>query len=271
MAGDMQQVIERWNAAIADVLDRVDAILADASAGSQAVIAHIGSDLAPLVQPWGAVEHQMHQYREQVAQTWSRVSDELSRAGPLPDGVMRREGGKRNWATKEIEIRYTRAYRLAMATAADVMRQRALAADARDRPCRQCGGSLDRIRLSGMALNVECGYCRAVNTVEPGQALRAFATVGAMALAERQALDLWEAMTRALTRINDYRDRKDVPLELLREYERAGRGYWTERVGAEADFAPEQRPFVPQRIDSCMKSVNKTLRQHWQWRQLADG
>jgi hypothetical protein len=267
----MRQVIERWNAAIADVLARADATLMDASAGSQAVLGQIGSDLTPLVQPWGAVEHQMHQYREQIAETWNRISDELSKVNGLPDGVMWREGGKRNWATKEIEIRYTRAYRLALAAAADMMRQRALQADARNRSCKRCGASLDRIRLSGMALNVECGYCLAVNTIEPGEALRAFAVVGAMALAERQALDLWEAMTRALTQINQYRERKDVPLELLREYERAGRGYWTERLTAEAAFAPEQRPFVTQKIESYMKSVNKTLRQYWQWRQLAGG
>src|SRR5579864_5487786 len=124
----MQQVIERWNAAIADVLARVDATLTDASAGSQAMIAHLGSDLTPLVQPWGAVEHQMHQYREQVAETWNRIGDDLSKVRGLPDGVMWREGAKRNWATKEIEIRYTRAYRLAVAAAADVMRQRALQA-----------------------------------------------------------------------------------------------------------------------------------------------
>lgn len=267
----MQQVIERWNAAIADVLARVDAVLADASTGSQAVIPHIGSDLTPLVQPWGAVEHQMHQYREQIAETWLRIGDEFSEVDGLPDGVMWREGAKRNWATKEIEIRYTRAYRLAVAAAADVMRQRALQADARTRLCRRCGAPLDRIRLSGMALNVECGYCLAVVTIEPGPALRAFAVVGAMALAERQALDLWEAMTRALTQINYYRERNDVPLELLRDYERAGRGYWTERLTAEADFAPEQRPFVAEKIESYMKSVNKTLRQHWQWRQFAGG
>ena len=267
----IDQVIERWNAAIADVLVRVDATLADASAGSQAVIAHIGSDLTPLMQPWAVVEHQMHQYREQIAQTWNRISDEFSDVDDLPDGVVWREGGKRNWATSEIEIKYTRAYRLAVADAAEGMRQRALQADARAIWCRRCGAPLDRIRLSGLALNVECGYCRAVNTIEPGRALRAFAAAGALALAERQALDQWEAMTRALTQINHYRERKDVPLELLREYERAGRGYWTELLTAEADFAPEQRPFVAEKIESYLKSVRKTLRQHWQWRQLADG
>jgi hypothetical protein len=267
----MRHVIERWNAAIADVLARVDATLADASAGSQAVIARIGSDLTPLVQPWAAVEHQMHQYREQVADTWLRISDELSEISDLPDGVMWREGGKRDWATSEIEIRYTRAYRLALAAASDVLRHLALQADARTCLCGQCGAQLDRIRLSGLALNVECGYCRAVNTIEPGQALRAFAAVGAMALAERQALSWWEAMTRAHARIRHYRERKDIPLDLLREYERAGRGYWTTRLTTEADFAPEQRPFVEQRIESSMKDVNKTLRQHWQWRQSAGG
>jgi hypothetical protein len=265
----MHPVIERWNAAIADVLARVDAILAEASAASEAVIQQTGADLAPLGQAWGAVQHQMHQCGEQVAAAWLGISGELSQADGLPEGVVWREGGKRNWATGEIDIRYTRAYRLAMGAAADVLRQRALQADARTRQCRRCGASLDHIRLSGLALNVECGYCLAVSTIEPGQALRMFAIVGAAALAERQALGQWEAMTRALARINQYRERTDVPLELLAEYERAGRGYWTERLTVEADFAPEQRPFVAQQLESRMKGVHKTLRQYWQWRQAA--
>jgi hypothetical protein len=267
----MQQVIERWNAAIDDVLARVDGTLADASVGSREVIARIGSDLTPLVLPWGAVEHQMHQYREQIADTWNRISDEFSAVGNLPDGVMRREGAKRDRASNEIEIRYTRAYRLTMAAAADVMHQRAIAADARASPCGRCGAPLDRIRLSGMALNVECGYCRAVNTIEPGPALRMFAVSGAMALAERQALDWWEAMMRTHRQIKDYRESKDVPLDLLREYERVARGYYTTRLTVEADFAPEQRPFVREKIESSMKGVNKTLRQHWQWREFVGG
>ncbi|HEX3491912.1 MAG TPA: hypothetical protein VHU92_21375 [Streptosporangiaceae bacterium] len=266
-----QQVTDRWNAAIADVLARVDATLADATAGSHAVIANLGSDLGPLTQPWTAVQHQMHQYTSEISDTWNRVSDEFSSVDDLPEGATWREGGKRNWATKEVDIRYNRAWRLVMAAAADVLRDRALQADARTRVCRRCGAPLDRIRLSGLALNVECGYCLAINTIEPGPALRMFAVVGAMHLAERQALGQWEAMTRTLTQINSYRDRQEVPLDLLREYERAGRGYWTERITAEADYAPEQRPYVQQKIDTYMKGVNKKLREHWQWRQLAGG
>ena len=92
-----------------------------------------------------------------------------------------------------------------------------------------------------------------------------------MALAERLALPMWEAMTRAAAQISQYRARKDVPLDLLREYERVARGYWTQRLTAEADFAPELRQFVPQKIDSYMTSVYATLRQHWQWRQFTGG
>lgn len=264
----MQHVIDQWNAAIADVLRRVDATLAEATAGSQALIPSLESDLTPLVLPWGAVEHQMHKYREQVSDTWNRISEAFSDVDDLPEGTVWREGGKRDWAGQEIEIRYNRAYRLAVAAAADVLRGRALQADARTRGCRRCGASLDRIRLSGIALNVECGYCRAMNTIEPGVALRMFAVVGASALAERQALDRWEAMTRAGARIRSYRDSQAVPLDLLREYEHAGRGYWTERITVEAEFAPEQRQFVAEKIESYMKSVNKTLRQHWQWREF---
>jgi hypothetical protein len=263
----MQRLIEQWNAIITGVLARVDAILAEASAGSQAVIPHLGSDLVPLVQPWQAVEHQMHGHKEEIADAWNLISDELSEIDGLPEGVVFQEGHKRDWATTEIEIRSTRAYRLAVAAAADVMRQHAIQADARSCSCTHCGATLDRAQLSGMALNVECGYCRAVNTIEPGQALRAFAATGALALAEREALPLWEEMTRALTQINHYRDRKDVPFALLEQYESAARGYWTTRHTVEGDLVPEQRPYAAQRIESNMKGVHKTLRQHWQWRQ----
>ena len=74
-----------------------------------------------------------------------------------------------------------------------------------------------------------------------------------------------------LTQINQYRDRKDVPFDLLQQYEAAARGYWTTRFHVEAELVPEQRQFVAQKIESYMKSVNKTLRQHWQWRQHVGG
>jgi phage FluMu protein Com len=267
----MQQIIERWNATIAEVFARVDATLTQASTRSQAVISQIGHDLTPLVQSWGPVEHQMHQCKDQVADAWDQTSDDLSDLDDLPDEVMVREGGKRDWALDEIDIRYARAYRLTMAAAADVMREHAQAADAQTLRCSRCGAMLDGVELSGLALNVECGGCGAVNTIEPGEARRAFAAVGAMALAERQALHQWEAMTRALTQINMYEEAKAVPLGLLQEYERAARGYWTERLTAEADLVPELRPFVAEKIESYLKAVHKTLREHWQWRQFVGG
>ena len=102
VAGDMERVIERWNAAIADVLARVDATLADASAGSLAVIAHIGSDLGPLVRPWAVVEHQMHQYSEQIAQAWNRIGDDRY------ESINERKVGNGDWKT-EWKVLYTRA------------------------------------------------------------------------------------------------------------------------------------------------------------------
>jgi hypothetical protein len=263
----MQPIIDRWNRAIADVLARFDDILAEAAAGSRALIPRIQFDLTPLGQPWGAVEHQMHRHSEEISEAWNQISDELAEVDGLPEQAMFVEGSKRDRASAEIEIRYTRAYRTAMSAAAEVMRQRALASDAQSYHCTGCGAPLDRIQLSGMALNVECGYCRAINTIEPGQALRAFAAVGAMYLAERDAFPLWEAMTRAQTEINQYRDRKQVPFALLQHFEAAARAYWTTRFDVEATFVPEQRQFVAQKVASYMQSVNRTLRQHWQWRQ----
>jgi hypothetical protein len=260
-------VIHKWNSRINEILADFDGILAEATSASQSLLPQIELDLTPLTRPWGAVEHQKHRYTAALADAWDQVSDELSEIDDLPEGVMMQEGNKRDFASCEIEIRYTRAYRLVMAAAGDVMRERAIEADARVRACTHCGAPLDRIRQVSQALNVECGYCNAVNTVEPGQALRAFGASAAHYLGERAALPSWEEMTRAEAQMHSYRERREVPLGLLHAYQDAARRYFTTRLSVEAELVPEQVPYVATRVEGYMKSVQKTLREYWQWRQ----
>jgi hypothetical protein len=73
-------------------------------------------------------------------------------------------------------------------------------------------------------------------------------------------------MTKAQTRINSYRDRKDVPLTLLKELESSTRRYHTTVLNVEAEHVPVQRPYVAAKLDRAMKDVERTLRQYWQWR-----
>jgi hypothetical protein len=117
------------------------------------------------------------------------------------------------------------------------------------------------------SLNVECAYCRSINTVHPGDALRAFAAVGAMHLAAEEARPAGEAMKRLDTHIKQYRDAKDVPLALLVELEATTRAYWSTRLDVEARYNPEQARYVAAKLERYQKDTLKTLRRYWQWRE----
>jgi hypothetical protein len=267
----MHTLIQRWDALIAEVLGRFDVILAKASAASQPLLENVVDDLSQLTLPWTAVEQQKHRYGEEISDGWDEVSDQLSEVGGLPEGVMDQQGKKRDQATCELAIRYQRAYSGVMAAAADRMRAHALAADARRSYCPSCGAAMDRVNPVSQALNVECPYCNALVSVEPGAALRMFASGGALFLGEREAFPAWEAMTRAETQMKQYRNRKDVPLELLQHYEAAARAYWTTRLTVETSFVPEQAPYLESKVQRYVGDVHKQLRGYWQWRQAQAG
>lgn len=260
-------IIQRWDQAIADVRARFEQLLQEAWQASEPLVAATELDFGPLTRAWGAVEHRMKQHASEISDRWDQVSDELSEVENLPEDLMRHEGQKRDAAGDELEIRYTQFLRAIMARAAEIMRQRALAEDARLLACTQCGAALDRVTAVSHARDVACGHCQAVNTVEPGAALRMFAASGAMALAEQVAIGSWETMKRTEAQIDAYRERKAVPLPLLAAYETAARQYWTTRLEVEASFVPEQQSYVAPRLARHMQDTEKKLRQFWQWRQ----
>jgi hypothetical protein len=221
-------ISKRWDAAIADALRRADLLLARASVASDAEIVHIGSDFQALSRLWTKAEADLRPLGEEISETWDALSDELSDAG-APEGVMREEGAKRDLATCELEIRRTRAHRLVMANAAE--------------------------RLRGKAEELGDDALRAT-----------FVGVGARYLGEWAAQVDWERMARAQTRINAYRDKKAVPIALLKELESSARSYFKTVLEVEAQHAPLQRPYVEAKIERFMKDIERTLRQHWQWR-----
>jgi len=228
--GSLAPIVARWDAAIADIERRWDATLEQAVAASDRMLASGQGDMEPLTRSWGPVEHQMHQLTDEVSERWDQISDLLSEecAG---EEVMQREGGKLDLASCELEIRYQRAFRATMARAAELMRERALA------------------------------------SADPASAMRVFAASGALFIGQRAAQASWEAMRRAETRINNYRDKRAVPLALLEELESTARGHWTTLFTTEAELVPELQRYVAAKIESSMKSVEKTLRQFWQWRE----
>lgn len=265
-------LIGRWDASLAQFRADFDAVLGEARAGSEPLIEATQLDLTPLTLPWNTIEARRHELGDEVSDAWDEISDEMSECDGVSHDMMSREGSKRDATITELEISYLRAYGEVMARAADKMRAVALAADAAEHACQACGAPLDQVRPVSTALNVECGHCNAMNTVEPGNALRMFAAMGALPLAERAAFDERVAMMRAEHQMHQYRDNKHVPLALLQEFERASIAYFNTRLQTEASYDPAQTQYVESKLARHTKDAHKTLKQYWQWRQhLAAG
>jgi hypothetical protein len=224
----LEDIVKRWDAAIRDVLRRSDALIARANAESEPLLAAPFADFQVLSRLWTKTQAEFRRLHEEIGSTWGAVSDELSETAP-PEGVMDREGDKRNLATCELASRYQLAFLLVMKRAAESMKQRADATG--DRTLRA-----------------------------------AFEGSGARYLGEWQAHVDWVRMTKAQTRIDSYRDRKDVPITLLKELEASSRRYHTTVLAVEAEHVPLQQPYVAAKVDRFMKDVERTLRQYWQWR-----
>lgn len=262
----VQSCLDRWQGKIDEVTQGYDKVLAEAVQASSAMVSTVDTDLVPLTQAWGAIESRLRHSTDEISNAWDEISDELSDLDDVEDEVMNSAGRQLDTAICELEIHYTRAYTSTMAKAAQNMLFRALAEDAKEHSCTQCGAQLDRISPVSISRNVACDYCASVNSIHPGPRLRNFAATGAHLLAEAAALESWEAMKRAESEIDGYRDRKDVPLTLLETFESSSRQYYTTRFKTEAHYVPEETQYVEKRLESSMKHIEKKLRQHWQWR-----
>jgi len=260
------ELIRRWDASIADNRARVQALIDEAVAGSTPLVETIGTDLTQLVLPWNTLRPRVLHARDELADLWSRISDEMSASGAFTHEMIRREGSKRDLAGLELELVHDRAYGGVMARAAERMRAAALSTDAGAHACVRCGAMLDKVTPVSQSLNVECAYCKAINTVHPGNALRMFAASGAAFLANEEAREAGETMKRIEIQLKQFRDAQDVPLQMLIELEAASRSYWTTKLNAEARYTPEEAGYVPGKLDRHMQDVQRTLRRYWQWR-----
>jgi hypothetical protein len=262
--------IRRWDAFIVNSHLRFQALLDEAAAGSEPLIASIRSDLTPLVLPWNAMSPRLREACDEVSAYWDHISNELSECSDVSHEMMMHEGAKRDLATLELELLYERVYGAVMARAAARKLEHALAVDASLLACNHCGAALDKVSPVSQSLNVACAYCRSINTVHPSAALRMFAAAGSMHLAAEEARAAGEQMRRLDCRIKQYRDAKQVPLRLLVELESATRTYWSTRLGVEVRYDPDQARYLAAKLDRYMKDVQRTLRRYWQWREHED-
>lgn len=259
-------LVQRWDATIEQIRAQLRAVLDEAVAASEPLVASIRTDLTPLVLPWNTITPRVHALREELSEAWNKISDEMSESGAFSHESMYSEGCKRDLAGCDLELMHERALGSVMARAAERMLALALSTDATVHACNHCGAQLDRITVVSRSLNVNCAYCTSLNTIHPGDAMRMFAASGALHLAADEARDAGDAMRRLETQIKQFRDKTAVPLAMLIDLEATTYQYWSKRLEVEGRYNPDDAPYAPAKLERHLKDVQRTLRQFWQWR-----
>lgn len=265
--GPMPSAVE-MDQRIAQTQQEFSALLEQAVAQSIPVADATQNDFAPLEQLWIPIEQERDKATSAMSRTWNACSRAINREHES-DEAREFQASKVDYASLEIEIAYQGAFRQMRARAAQAMLNFALHSDARSRCCTGCGQPITSI-LIDRAQNIQCPACSAPQTVEPGMAFRVFATVGALYVGHYDGIHSWADMLRYEMQIQKFRKTRDVPMELLHNFNNAAQNYWNVVFASEAQLVPAMAAHAPVKTDARMKEVRKLLRSHWQWREMEE-
>ncbi len=183
-----QDVITRWNGFLKKVEERMQAILAEADAGFDQVIAYGVTDLTGLTGAVTAFEARMNSLGQKVNDASTKLTDEDFEL-PFDEMIERGE-----LLQLEIEIATHEMSVTKRAKAARLLKE--LVDQERDQPhkCSNCSSLLE-ITVTHAPSSPACKFCGAVNQVQPSMTVSNYYYGGSIdALAAEAALAEWRAM-----------------------------------------------------------------------------
>jgi hypothetical protein len=258
-----------WDNRIAQIQNEFSLVLAEAVAQSAPIIDAIQDSFTELERHWIPAGQEKDRAQAAVDRVWNSLSRAINKEHESEED-RNFQMHKSEFGSLEIEIAYEAAFREVRARAAQVMLNYALHSDARSRNCTGCGQPITSI-LIDRAQNIQCPACSTPQTVEPGVAFRVFATCGALWVGHWDGIHSWATMCRCELQIQKFRKTRDVPMELLHNYNNAATTYWNVVFGSEAHLVPAMAAHAPAKIDAHLKPTRKLLRSHWQWREMEEG
>jgi phage FluMu protein Com len=183
---------------------------------------------------WSAMERRAQNLSSKVSDVWNdKVENDLDEVD-APPHVYDEQRQKVDALQEHIEVE-TEKMRIAIyATAARKLWERVLAEAPKQLNCTQCGGTIEAPKVVA-AVNVNCPFCSAVNTYEPGMRARMIEHFCAHPLTEEACWEQWLAMRNA---DNALKDARDPTLAHFQAYERAQIEYWRKYYQVRAGMLP---------------------------------
>jgi hypothetical protein len=263
MNPNQQALVDRWQAFLNKIFERLDEICVEAEAGIRAIGAQHPEDSLPIGNAITGLDHRVRQLREKIQETWDgQVEDKFSADPAIHDvGLDMKQD-----AETTLDERWTLAKAKWLGELAREAFPRAVAALEQPAPCSGCGAPLTLpTRLETVAAT--CGHCGVVNQIAPPPAVYHYFGWGVQNLADEAALPIRHAVERQRIAADRWRRARNwaaEPVESLEEWERLEHAFW--RRFAEERARLRNEPVDEKFVESRMAYFYKfSLETNQQW------
>ncbi len=225
----------RWTSFLEKIEARHEELLGAARESLPGLVPAAEFDLQPFSNAMMAVHAQCVGLRQKIDKTWSD-SAQATLEGSEADAAIEQSRA----CTWRMELALRRAEVEISAAAAESLMERGKAELAQPFKCTHCGGPLTPKESFFRSHYVPCGFCKTMNTFEPGMAARMIEHFAAHALAERVALEANLRFLEAERRLHDRQRGAPTKEALVELYAAQVDTYLTER----ARHVPELRATI---------------------------
>lgn len=234
----VQPTVQRWEAFVAKVNQRVSDVMEEAQTGLDQLIASHATDAGPMGTALTAVQSRFRGIDDKVDTAWEQVEELLEEPLEeiLDDDDLAQEDFDAVYGLQEqlrlgydglrehIETQYAWLEMRNQAAWARKLYEIVHEEAGRGLNCSQCGGAIENATF-WQASNVTCPHCQSVNSVQPGMAAGLFYQgIGMHALSHEQAWNEWLAEQAAK---KYYDDRRNQTAGDHARWLDAARAYWT--------------------------------------------
>lgn len=228
--------IARWDAFLAQIGERHNAVRVEAEGSARAFIAQIaaGGDYLPLSHQLMAINHRLQELESKIIDTWNEKVDDAITGEGNSTAERDRQRAKGQSLKEQLEdLREEMEPRIF----AELARQRFTQAQAQHAPttCQHCRAQI-AAPPAFVSYEMACTACGKPTLVEPGELLRSVAAVGTHAVAQEAAIPEWRMMKQAERAMRAYRP--PYPIEAIKANERAQITYWFKYISVRSQFEP---------------------------------
>lgn len=231
----MDEVIARWDGFLGKIKGRFEQIMEESRQGCAMLLQQADLDTMAMTNAWTGMESRAQDLEMKVNDTFNDSVEEAFDDVDAPGEVVDRERDKGLALVEWMERERERTRIQIFADAGRQIWERGKAEQAEGFNCTQCGGKLDVPHVY-QAVNVNCPYCSAVVTFEPGMRMR-MGTIYVHNIVEQECWDLWIAWRDAENALHDQRNPK---IEHFKALEHAQINYWRTYLAKQAAWLPDK-------------------------------